>query len=69
MAEICEVCLTQLKLWKDYVTINYDLEAILCQKCEEEVDELYNKHKCKKEFKKCIEEIRKKEKWRKNENK
>ena len=59
MGEICEICMIQLKLWDDYVTIDYGAEAILCAKCQEEVDELYNKHEGDKEFKKCVEEIRK----------
>ncbi len=60
MADICEICMVQLKLWDDYVTIDYEAEAILCSKCQEKVDELYNKHERDKEFKKCVEEIRKK---------
>ena len=65
MGEICEICMIQLKLWDDYVTIDYESEAILCSKCQEEVDELYEKHEGDKEFKKCVEEVRKrrKEKW------
>jgi predicted ATPase len=59
MGEICEICMIQLKLWDDYVTIDYEAEAILCIKCQEEVDELYDKHEGKKEFEKCVEEIRK----------
>ena len=59
MGEICEICLTQLKLWDDYVCIDYESEAILCSKCQEEVDELHDKHEGEKEFKKCVEEIRK----------
>ena len=59
MGKICEICLTLLKLWDDYVTIDYESEAILCSKCQEEVDKLYDKHGDKKEFKECVEEIRK----------
>ena len=59
MGEICEICMVQLKLWDDYVTIDYEAEAILCSKCQEEVDELYDKQEGDKEFKECVEEIRK----------
>ena len=67
MADICEICIKQLKMYVDYdrlITYEED-EIILCRNCQEEVDELYNKHDGDKEFKKCVEEVRKRK--RKNE--
>ncbi len=62
MAELCEICLTPLRLWDDYTTIDHDNDSMLCLKCQEEVEELYDKSDGEKEFEKCVEEIRKKKK-------
>ena len=58
MAEICEVCFVQLKRWSDYEFLDYN-SNILCLECQKAVEELYDKHEGKKEFKKCIKEVRK----------
>ena len=62
MGEICEICMVQLKLWDDYVTIDYESEVILCAKCQKEVDELYDLHEGEKEFKWCVKDIKKRRK-------
>ncbi|MBS3100097.1 hypothetical protein J4463_02680 [Candidatus Pacearchaeota archaeon] len=59
MAEICDICLTELERWKDYDSMDCNLESILCLKCKTEVIQLYNQSGKSKLFEECIEEVRK----------
>ena len=60
MAEVCYLCLTQLKLWDDYVAAEDNPEeCMLCSKCQKIFDDLYDKHEGRKSYEKCADEIRK----------
>lgn len=62
MAELCEICLKLIKRWKDTNgNVRYE-GVILCNNCQDKVEEISNKCQGEKSFEVIIKELKRKKK-------
>jgi len=57
MADICEICRKMLEHYIDGI-VDYD-KNILCQRCWERVNSLFNEFDGEKDFEECVEIFKK----------